>query len=217
MHEILTQRRRSLQHCKPWPWLRVDGLVWILVSFFMLRRDLGLLLPRVMSILMLLRQFYFSGLLYSKYLQNTSSKEPTYTTVDMMQYPPPGTLDEYPQSKSTFRQTAAWYRTSRSNLHEIRTPWMATARQTAQSSRTATGGAPCVSRAWGFLPMSPPELQLLAPDSLRASRHPRLSSRMSNVQTLHVASSHKSHVLFKATAGLAEPLISHCIAAVVAK
>ncbi len=196
MHEILTQRRRSLQHCKPWLWLRVDGLVWILVSFFMLRRDLGLLLPRVMSILMLLRLFYFSGLLYSKYLQNTSSKEPTYTTVDMMQYPPPGILDEYLQSKSTFRQTAAWYRTSRSNLHEIRT---------AQSSRTATEGAPWVSRAWGFLPRTPPELQLLAPDSLRASRHPRLSSRMSNVQTLHVASLHKSHMLFKASAGLAEP------------
>ncbi len=95
--------------------------------------------------------------------------------------------------------------------------WMATARQTAQSSRTATGGAPVVCRAWGFLPRTPPELQLHAPGSLRASRHPRLSSRMSNVQTLHVDSLHKSHMLFKASAGLAEPRISHYIAAVVAK
>ena len=38
----------------------------------------------VTSILMLLRPFYFSGLLYSKYLPNTSSKEPTYMTLDTM-------------------------------------------------------------------------------------------------------------------------------------
>ncbi len=98
-----------------WCWTWPRRLARSLVSLLLLRRDLGLVLPRVSSILMLLRPFYVSGLQYSKYLPNTSNKEFTYTTLDTLRYP------KYLQSKSTLRETAAWYRTSRSNLHEIRT------------------------------------------------------------------------------------------------
>ncbi len=67
-----------------WCWTRPRLLGRSMVSLRVQWRDLGLVPPRVTSILVLLRPVYFPGLLYSMYLLNTSGKEPTYTMLDTM-------------------------------------------------------------------------------------------------------------------------------------